>query len=242
MSKTIQIEFDENKYCTAFDYAANNGYESFIKLITLSCMTPTAVKRSLIVPTKEEIKRIAKIDNKTERLLATSYYILSSPISMTKMKEYMEKGTENFKLWTLLGHKTYYTPTKDGEDIKLNGVKIKVIKEWPTSTLYEATGPLEPTKSEGDVPVMPKKGKDDEVKAMEGPDNEKEEEEEGEEEPIIEEEELGETDEPNEDFVIETKTIVGTKCPPEEELKAMQGTKKSQHSSKMSRNMNKLIL
>jgi len=132
-------ETEITKFTSAFDYAYIIGEKDFIDLIITNSLTTSATKRSIIIPTKEEIKYIKNIKSKEEKIMAISAYILNTNVMTETIKEH-----ESMQLYVFLGKKTkHYITSHDENKIFFNDVEVEEVKKLEYTTLYRAKGKLQ---------------------------------------------------------------------------------------------------
>lgn len=142
----------KNIHCTAYDYAMFKGHVDFCSAISLSCLTKPSMRRSLIIPPKEEIKRINAIKNIEKRVIELESYILKrGTLSKDRLVE-LSKGKDNY-LVTLFGKNKYIITMKD-KKLLFNGIPVKIIVDLPDRrpTLFKATKPLKPSAHDEIIP------------------------------------------------------------------------------------------
>lgn len=132
-----------DKFTSAFDTLYKKD-KDFAELIILNSLTRAAVSRSLIIPPKSVTKKIKGTSDKASRINHIMHYILRSKINKDKLAEM--KGKKEAKLFTL--RSGYFYPLEtDGKSFKLNGVKLEVVKELFSTTLFKVAKELTPIKA-----------------------------------------------------------------------------------------------
>jgi hypothetical protein len=129
---------EENKFCSAFDYAYTTKYKKFIEHIIKLCLTRAAVKRSLIVP--KSMTEITSMKSLEDQTTAIQNHILRVNLLPKRLKEL---GSKSSKIYTL-ARGGYYTVTLSDDKILLNDVEIEVVQELGKTTLYIAKDTLVP--------------------------------------------------------------------------------------------------
>ena len=140
MTETSDKTINSMDFCSAFDKAWVKS-PKFIGAIIESCLTRAAVRKSIILPPPGVVDEIIS-STKAKRVKLLKNYILRDSRNSTD-----EAIREQDKIFTFRQDKPYFYAVEiKRKKIYLNGVGIKAVATAADgkTTLYEATGALEP--------------------------------------------------------------------------------------------------